>query len=191
MMAIFMVATLSLGLASCSSDSDDGIKSPILGIWEKSSDANEKFIFNSNGSCIRQYINSALKGVAASLSKAPASFAPASPTAKELSRDPFGVQTSNFKLQTSNAFGVTDIVVDDNTLEQYYYGVFTVDGDKLTVTWIRQKSIVEKGGEELTTETEYSPQRVETGSFTINGDAIVIQLGDGTSFTTWTGKRSK
>ena len=148
MTAIFMVATLSLGLASCSSDSDDGIKSPILGTWEKASDTNEKFIFNSNGSCIRQYINSALKGV-------------------------------------------TDIVVDDNTLEQYHYGIFTVDGNKLTVTWTRQKSTVEKGGEEVTTETEYSPQRVETGNFTITGDAIVIQLGDGTSFTTWTGKRSK
>jgi hypothetical protein len=36
---------------------------------------------------------------AASLSKAPASFAPASLTAKEPFRDAYGIQISNFKFQ--------------------------------------------------------------------------------------------
>ena len=50
-MAIMMVAMLSLGFASCSSDDDDSIDSSIIGTWEETNytDGTWQWTFNSNG----------------------------------------------------------------------------------------------------------------------------------------------
>ena len=87
--------------------------------------------------------------------------------------------------------GITDPVIDDEIPEQYYYGMYSVDGNNLNVTWTKQRIRRIVNGESKWEEDEYSPARVETGSFTITGDNIVINLGDGSSFITWRGKKSK
>lgn len=87
--------------------------------------------------------------------------------------------------------GITDPVIDDEIPEQYYYGMYSVDGNNLNVRWTKQRIRRIVNGESKWEEDEYSPARVETGSFTITGDAIVINLGDGSSFITWRGKKSK
>ena len=64
LMAIMMVATLSLGFASCGDDDDDGDKgSPIVGQWTSVNNAQDKFVFLSNGNCERHYDYSSTKGV--------------------------------------------------------------------------------------------------------------------------------
>lgn len=51
LLAIMMVAVLSVGFASCSSDDDESVDSSIIGTWEDTNyiDGTWQWTFNSNG----------------------------------------------------------------------------------------------------------------------------------------------
>lgn len=85
--------------------------------------------------------------------------------------------------------GVTDNVVDDDVVEQYFDGTFLVSADNsLSVTWtMKSTTKVDSNGKQETTTEKFNPAKVEIGDFTINGNSIEIRLGDGTAYTTWRG----
>ena len=85
--------------------------------------------------------------------------------------------------------GVTDLVVDDDVVEQYFDGTYTVtDDNSLTVTWnTKTTTKVDSNGKQETKTEKFDPVRVETGYFTLNGNSIEINLGDGTAYSTWRG----
>lgn len=148
LMAILMITIANLSIISCSSSDDDGIDSPLVGQWESTQNSGEKFIFNRNGSCIKQYI---------------------APDSK----------------------GVTDIVTDGSLAEQYFYGMWEVSGTQLSITWTSQKTVKLENDKPVTESETYPIKKVESGTFSISDDNIVIQLGDGVSYTTWRGIRTK
>ena len=63
LMAILMVATLSLGFSSCSGSDDDDIDSKMVGTWTSASNENESLVFKSNGNCEKHYVAPTAKGV--------------------------------------------------------------------------------------------------------------------------------
>ena len=85
--------------------------------------------------------------------------------------------------------GVTDNVVDDDVVEQYFDGTYLVSADNsLSVTWtMKSTTKVDSNGKQETTTEKFNPAKVEIGDFTINGNSIEIRLGDGTAYTTWRG----
>ena len=81
------------------------------------------------------------------------------------------------------------MVVDDDVVEQYFDGTYTVtDDNSLTVTWnTKTTTKVDSNGKQETKTERFDPVRVETGYFTLNGNSIEINLGDGTAYSTWRG----
>ena len=73
--------------------------------------------------------------------------------------------------------GVTDNVVDDDVVEQYFDGTYLVSADNsLSVTWtMKSTTKVDSNGKQETTTEKFNPAKVEIGDFTINGNSIEVR----------------
>ena len=85
--------------------------------------------------------------------------------------------------------GVTDQELSDSEVEKYVYGTYTVNGQKFTITWTREKIYkVKADNTREWVENTYSSPKTETGTFTITDDYLVLNIDEGGGISsTWTG----
>lgn len=89
--------------------------------------------------------------------------------------------------------GVTDQELSDSEVEKYVYGTYSLNGNRFTITWTKEKTLVVKSdNSQVWEEKTYSAPKVDAGTFTITEDlgtyflTLNIEEGDGIS-STWSG----
>ena len=85
--------------------------------------------------------------------------------------------------------GVVDNELSDSEVERYVYGTYTVNGNRFTITWTNEKTLVVKSDNtrEWVPKT-YSPAKIDEGTFTITDNYLVLNIDEGGGISSsWTG----